>query len=119
MIATVNIFLIGAGTGAVLSIVSMLIISSAKAEQYPLGGFLPALWMVADLGVTSQLVAAGILMMGGMTGYYLLLTFWRERPKSLKKGMPQQKNDPDDSPVEITTEHPTLTVSGKSLAEFL
>ena len=119
MMATVNIFLIGAGTGAVLSIVSMLIISSAKAEQYPLGGFLPALWMVADLGVTSQLVAAGILMMGGMTGYYLVLTFWRERPESLKKGVPQQNNDPDDSPFKITTEHPTLTVSGKSLAEFL
>ena len=116
---TVNIFLIGAGTGVVLSIISMLIISAANAEQYPLGGFLPALWMVADLGVTSQLVAAGILMMGGMTGYYLLLTFWRERPESLKKGVPQQNNDPDDSPVEITTEHPTLTVSGKSLAEFL
>ena len=119
MIATLNIFLIGAGTGAVLSIVSMLIISSAKAEQYPLGGFLPALWMVADLGVTSQLVAAGILMMGGITGYYMLLTLWRERPESLKKRVPQQNDDPDDSPVEITTEHPTVTVSGKSLAEFL
>ena len=119
MMETVNIFLIGAGTGVVLSIISMLIISAANAEQYPLGGFLPALWMVADLGVTSQLVAAGILMMGGMTGYYLVLTFWRERPESLKKGVPQQNNDPDDSPVKITTEHPTLTVSGKSLAEFL
>ena len=102
MMATVNIFLIGAGTGAVLSIISMLIISAANAEQYPLGGFLPALWMVADLGVTSQLVAAGILMMGGMTGYYLVLTFWRERPESLKKGVPQQNDGPNDSPVEIT-----------------
>ena len=75
--------------------------------------------MVADLGVTSQLVATGILMMGGMTGYYLVLAFWRERPESLKKVAPQQKDDPDHSPVEITTEHPSLTVSGKSLAEFL
>ena len=115
----VNIFLIGAGTGVVLSIFSMLIISAENAEKYPLGGFLPALWMVADLGVTSQLVAAGILMMGGMTGYYLVLTFWRERPESLQKGVPQQNDGPDDSPVEITTEHPTVTVSGKSLAEFL
>ena len=116
--AIVNIFLIGAGTGVVLSIVSMLIIGAANAEQYPLGGFLPALWMVAALGVTSQLVADGILMMGGMTGYYLVLTFWSERPESLKKGVPQQNDGPDVSP-EITTEHPTLTVSGKSLAEFL
>ena len=116
---TLNIFFIGAGTGVVLSIISMLIISAANADQYPLGGFLPALWMVADLGVTSQLVAAGILMMGGITGYYLLLTFWRERPESLQKVVPQQNDVPDESPVEITTEHPTLTVSGKSLAEFL
>ena len=116
---TVNIFIIGAGTGAVLSIISMIIISVANAQQYPVGGFLPALWMLADLGVTSQLVTAGILMMGGMTGYYMLLTFWKERPESLKKRVPQQNDDPDDSPVEITTEHPTVTVSGKSLAEFL
>jgi len=116
---TANIFLIGAGTGVVLSIISMLIISAAKAEQYPLGGFLPALWMVADLGVTSQLVVAGLLMMGGMTGYYLILTFWRERPESLRNGVPQQNDTPHGPPVEIITEHPTLTVSGKSLAEFL
>ena len=116
---TVNIFLIGAGTGVVLSIISMLIISAVNAEQYPLGGFLPALWMVSDLGVTSQLVAAGILIMGGMTGYYLVLTIWSERPEFIKKGVSQQNDAPHDSPVKITTEHPTLTVSGKSLAEFL
>jgi len=116
---TVNIFIIGAGTGAVLSIISMIIISVANAQQYPVGGFLPALWMLADLGVTSQLVTAGILMMGGMTGYYMLLTFWSERPEFLNKRFTQQNKDPDDSPVGITTEHPTLTVRGKSLAEFL
>ena len=119
MMETVNIFLIGAGTGVVLSIISMLIISATNAEQYPLGGFLPALWMLADLGVTSQLVVAGILMMGGMTGYYLVLSFWRERPESLKKGVPQHNDGKNDLPVEITIEHPTVTVSGKSLAEFL
>ena len=116
---TLNIFLIGAGTGAVLSIISMLVLSAANAEQYPLGGFLPALWMLTDLGVTSQLVVAGILMMGGMTGYFLMLTFYRERPKAFKNEIPKQNDDPPDSQVEIHAEHHSLTVSGKSLAEFL
>ena len=116
---TFNIFLIGTGTGIVFSVISMLLINANNAEQYPVGGFLPALWMVAELGVDSKIVVAGILMMGGMTGYYLVLTFWRERAESLKKGVPQQNDDPDESLVEITTEHPTVTVSGKSLAEFL
>jgi len=116
---TLNIFLIGTGTGAFLSIISMLIINVRNSEQYPLGGILPALWMVADLGVTSKLVVAGILVMGGMTGYYLILTFWRERQTNIKNTVQQQKNDPHDLEAETISEQSTLTVSGKSLAEFI
>jgi len=53
---TFNIFLIGAGTGTVFSVISMLLINANNAEQYPVGGFLPALWMVAELGVDSKIV---------------------------------------------------------------
>ena len=35
--------------------------------------------MVSDLGISSQIVVAAILIMGGMTGFYLTLTFWKER----------------------------------------
>jgi len=38
---TFNIFLIGAGTGTVFSVISMLLINANNAEQYPVGGFLP------------------------------------------------------------------------------
>ena len=116
---TFNIFLIGAGTGAVFSVISMLLINANNAEQYPVGGFLPALWIVAELGVDSKIVVAGILMMGGMTGYFLILTIWKRRPEALIKTQPQKTHVSGDSKLETEDEHSTVTVSGKSLAEFL
>ena len=116
---TFNIFLIGAGTGTVFSVISMLLINANNAEQYPVGGFLPALWMVAELGVDSKIVVAGILMMGGMTGYFLILTIWKRRPEVLIKTRPQETPVSGDSKLVTEDEHSTVTVSGKSLAEFL
>ena len=114
-----NIFLIGAGTGIVFSVISMLLINANNAEQYPVGGFLPALWMLAELGVGSKIVVAGILMMGGMTGYFLILTIWKRRPEALIKTRPQETPVSGDSKLVTVDEHSTVTVSGKSLAEFL
>ena len=116
---TLNILLIGAGTGAVFSVISMLLINAKNAEQYPVGGFLPALWMVAELGMNSKIVVAGILMMGGMTGYFLILTIWKRRPEALIKTRPQETQVSGDSKLVTEDEHSTVTVSGKSLAEFL
>ena len=116
---TFNIFLIGAGTGTVFSVISMLLMNANNVEQYPVGGFLPALWMVAELGVDSKIVVAGILMMGGMTGYFLILTIWKRRPEALIKTLPQETHVSDDSKLVSEDEHSTVTVSGKSLAEFL
>ena len=116
---TFNIFLIGTGTGTVFSVVSMLLINANNAEQYPVGGFLPALWMVAKLGMDSKIVVAGILMMGGMTGYFLILTIWKRRPEALIKTRPQETPVSSDSKLVTEDEHSTVTVSGKSLAEFL
>ena len=116
---TLNILLIGAGTGAVFSLISMLLINANNAEQYPIGGFLPALWMVAELGVDSKIVVAGILMMGGMTGYFLILTIWKRRPEALIKTRPQESQVSGNSKLVTEDEHSTVTVSGKSLAEFL
>ena len=90
-----------------------------NAEQYPVGGFLPALWMVAELGVDSKIVVAGILMMGGMTGYFLILTIWKIRPEALIKTRPQETQVSGDAKLVAEDEHSTVTVSGKSLAEFL
>ena len=116
---TLNIFLIGAGTGAFFSIISMVLINASNSEQYPLGGFLPALWMFAELGGSSQIVVAGILMMGGLTGFYLTLTFWKERPAALKNKLPQETHSVSNSKAAVADEHTTIIVSGKSLTEFL
>ena len=116
---TLNILLIGTGTGVIFAVFSMLLINSSNSEQYPLGGFLPALWMVADLGMDSKVVVAGILMMGGMTGFYLTLTFWKVRPESLKKNLHQVKDISESSKGVANEEKSTITVSGKSLADFL
>jgi len=97
----------------------MLLINASNSEQYPLGGFLPALWMVADLGVDSKVVVAGILMMGGMTGFYLTLTFWKERPAVLRSNPALVTHTAHDTEAVTTDEHTTITVNGKSLAEFL
>ena len=116
---TFNIFLIGAGTGIVFSVISMLLINANNAEQYPVGGFLPALWMVAELGVDSKIVVAGILMMGGMTGYFLILTIWKIHPEALIKTRPQVTQVSGNSKLVTEDEHSTVTIHGKSLAEFL
>lgn len=116
---TLNILLIGAGTGAIFAIISMLIINTSNSERYPVGGFLPALWMVADLGESSKLVAAGILMMGGLTGFYLILSLRKVRLDALKNKLQIQTEDKHSSKEKIAVEQETVTVSGKSLAEFL
>ena len=67
-----QIIAIGFGSGMLLSVLSIAFFNSSNAEKFPLGGFLPALWLVSDLGGSSQLVEGGLLMMGGMLGYYLI-----------------------------------------------
>ncbi|MBS1256433.1 MAG: hypothetical protein MAG581_02256 [Deltaproteobacteria bacterium] len=116
---TLNILFIGAGTGAILAIISMLIINTANSERYPVGGFLPTLWMVLDLGESSKLAAAGILMMGGITGFYLMLSLRKLKFDTLKNKLKIQTEHNQISKENITVEQETVTVSGKSLAEFL
>ena len=115
----INIFLIGAGTGVILAIISILIINTSNSEQYPVGGFLPALWMVVDFGESSKLVAAGLLMMGGITGFYLMLTFRKLKFEALRNTFQKQPEEKQVTKENIAERQATLTVKGKSLAEFL
>ena len=115
----INILLIGASTGVIFSIISILIINTSNSERYPVGGFLPALWMVADLGESSKLVAAGLLMMGGITGFYLMLAFRKLSFEALRNKFqiqPEKKQVAEEKNAEGQA---TITVKGKSLAEFL
>jgi len=113
------VFLLGAVTGIVLSIISMLIISASNSEKYPVGGMIPALWMIKDFAIPSQVIVAGILIMGGMTGFYLALTFWKERPEILRSNNTGNEHSPISSKTESSNKNSTITVKGKSLAQFL
>ena len=115
----INILLIGASTGVIFAIISILIINTSNSERYPVGGFLPALWMVADLGESSKLVAAGLLMMGGITGFYLMLALRKLRFEVFRnkfKIQPDEKHVPEEN---IAEGQGSITVKGNSLAEFL
>ena len=118
----INILLIGASTGVIFAIISILIINTSNSERYPVGGFLPALWMVADLGESSKLVAAGLLMMGGITGFYLMLAFRKLRFETLRNKFqiqPEEKQVKQVTEENIAEGQGTITVKGNSLAEFL
>ena len=116
---TINILLIGASTGVIFAIISILIINTSNSERYPVGGFLPALWMVADLGESSKLVAAGLLMMGGITGFYLMLAFRKLKFDPLRNKLQIQPEGKNVTEENIADGQDTITVKGKSLTEFL
>ena len=115
----IYILLIGASTGVIFAIISIFIINTSNSERYPIGGFLPALWVVADLGESSKLVAAGLLMMGGITGFYLMLAFRKLRFEALRNKFQIQPEAKQVTEENIAEGQGTITVKGKSLAEFL
>ena len=115
----INILLIGASTGVIFAIISILIINTSNSERYPVGGFLPALWIVADLGESSKLVAAGLLMMGGITGFYLMLAIRKLKFDALRNISQLQPEEKQITEKNIAEMQGTITVKGKSLAEFL
>ena len=110
----VSILLTGLGTGVLCAIISILIINTSNSEKYPIGGFLPALLIVADLGESSKLEVAGLLIMGGITGFYIMLGFRKLRVDTLNDKL---KVQPDEN--QISGGQETLIVKGKSLSEFL
>ena len=115
----INILLIGASTGVIFAIISILIINTSNSERYPVGGFLPALWVVSNLGEPSKLVAAGMLMMGGITGFYLMLAFRKLKFDALSYKFQIQPEEKQVTEENIAEGQDTITVKGKSLAEFL
>ena len=113
-----KIFLLGGASGVIFSIISMILLSARNSEKYPVGGFIPALWLITDLGFSSQIIVAGVLIMGGMTGFYLTLTFWKER-QLLSKNKNKIDLDINNSKETIPASENIIIVKGKSLAEFL
>ena len=115
----INILLIGVGSGAIFAIISIILINTFNSERYPFGGFLPALWMIADLGESSKLAAAGLLIMGGITGFYLMLGFRKLRFETFRNKLKIQPEVKQINSENFDEVQGTITVKGKSLSEFL
>ena len=115
----INILLIGAGTGSIFAILSILIIKTSNSERYPIGGFLPALWMVSDLGESSKIEAASLLMIGGITGFYIMIAFRKLRLEDFRKKLKIQPVEENETEEKIAKRKSTIIVKGKSLAEFI
>ena len=86
----------------------MILIGAKNSEIYPIGGIMPALWMIDELGLASQIIVAGILIIGGMTGFYLTLTFWKERT------IISHNNERETKNLDITNEDSSEKVNVKS-----
>ena len=72
------------------------------------------MWIVADLGEASTLETAGLLMMGGITGFYIMLGFRKLRVDTWNEKLKVQQNG-----NKVSGDQGTLIVKGKSLSEFL
>ena len=108
-----NTLLVGMGTGLVLGVLGMILFTADKADEHPFLGLIPAGLVVMDLGVGSQIVAAGLLLMSGLFGYYLMVFIWRGRPKLF--ALAQGHGTAHEPAPDARTDTPT----GKTLADFL
>lgn len=116
-----QILTIGFGSGLLLSVLSIALFNSVNSERYPLGGFFPVLWLVTDLGGSSQLMEGGWLIMGGLLGYYLVLACWRGKPESLACLLPEAStaDHPDTKEAHPAEARDKEVIRSKSLADFL
>ena len=115
-----QIIAIGFGSGLLLSVLCIAFFNSSNAEKFPLGGFLPALWLVSDLGGSSQLVEGGMLVMGGMLGYYLILSLWRGMPDRFSGISPQPQDSGYHEEANVSKQPAEKSIiSGKPLAAYL
>lgn len=73
-----GIFLLAALLALVFARIMLYLTDFKNAERYPLGGFMPATLIIFDLGYHSAILGAGIATMGGLFGYYLLITIWEK-----------------------------------------
>jgi hypothetical protein len=74
--------------GLLIGAFSLLLVGSQKAERYPGLAIIPGALVGLDLGLTSQWGEFSLLVIGGLTGYFLMLGLWRDRP-SVQGLLPQ------------------------------
>ena len=103
ILATILGLLIGAFT--------LLLAGSQRAERYPGLAIIPGALVGLDLGLNSQWGEFSLLVIGGLTGYFLMLGIWRDRP-SVDSLLPQSNHLP--LPATPTFSQATKATDAKS-----
>lgn len=66
----------GIFAGIIFGKATIFLTSIENAKKYPLGGVAPSALIVMDLGQDSAVLGIGVLTLGGLFGYYLLVSIW-------------------------------------------
>ena len=78
--AFLQILIMAAILGLFIGAFTLVLAGSESAERYPGLAIIPGALVGLDLGLTSQWAEFSLLLIGGLTGYFLMLGFWRDRP---------------------------------------
>jgi hypothetical protein len=78
--AFLQILILATILGLFIGAFTLLLAGSERALRFPGLAIIPGALVGLDLGLTSQWGEFSLLVIGGLTGYFLMLGFWRDRP---------------------------------------
>lgn len=103
----IQLLIIGIVVGAICTLILLLVCTLEEVGRYPLAAFLPAFLIMFLENDLSSIMVAGLLIMGGFLGNYLIIAIGKIR----------SKKEPEDRSAPVvetqTTNKPT------SLADYL
>ena len=109
--AFLQILILATILGLFIGAISLILVGSRRAERHPGLAIIPGALVGLDLGLTSQWGEFSLLVIGGLTGYFLMLGLWRDRP-SVKGLLPQ--NSLHSNPTTPTVSQSTSATDAKS-----
>ena len=109
--AFLQILILATILGLFIGVLSLVLVGSQKAERYPGLAIIPGALVGVDLGLTSQWGEFSLLVIGGLTGYFLMLGLWRDR-SSVQALLPQSNHLP--SPATPTISQSTKATDAKT-----
>ena len=78
--AFLQILIMATILGLFIGAFTLLLAGGERALRFPGFAIIPGALVGIDLGLTSQWGEFSLLVMGGLTGYFLMLGIWRDRP---------------------------------------
>ena len=78
--AFLQILIMATILGLFIGAFTLLLAGGERALRFPGFAIIPGALVGIDLGLTSQWGEFSLLVIGGLTGYFLMLGIWRDRP---------------------------------------